>query len=165
MIGMNEPIIVCGREFRAEQVEHLNQLARQQPPPTGNTLAREACGLLGWYRPDGRPALSSAKVALRKLQKRGILRLRAAGTKARHRLRASGQKLPALDAVPRRVDQVGGCVFALSGQATAAGLWNDLIIAQHPCGGAPLVGLRYLIGAIGWLGRWALARPPCIGLA
>src|SRR2546426_1707792 len=35
------------------------------------------------------------------------------------------------------------------------GLWNDLIIAQHPCGDAPLVGaqLRYLIGSEhGWLG-------------
>jgi hypothetical protein len=34
-------------------------------------------------------------------------------------------------------------------------LWNDLIIAQHPCGDAPLVGaqLRYLIGSdLGWLG-------------
>ena len=33
--------------------------------------------------------------------------------------------------------------------------WNDLIIAQHPCGDAPLVGaqLRYLIGSDqGWLG-------------
>jgi hypothetical protein len=35
------------------------------------------------------------------------------------------------------------------------GLWNELIIQQHPCGDAPLVGaqLRYLIGSEhGWLG-------------
>ena len=157
MIGMKEPIIVCGREFRAEVLEHLNQLAGQQPKPTGNTLAREACALLAWFGSDGRPALSSAKVALRKLQKRGILMLRPGGTKARHRLRASGQKLPALKALPRRVDQVQGlCLQLLSGQEDPLhGLWNDLIIAQHPCGDAPLVGaqLRYLIGSDhGWLG-------------
>jgi len=157
MMGMQEPVIVCGREFRAEVVEHLNQLARQQPGPTGNTLAREACGLVGWYGADGRPALSSAKVALRKLQKRGVLRLRPAGTKARHRLRASGQRLPALQGVPGRVGQVRGLgLHLLSGQADPLhGLWNDLIIAQHPCADAPLVGaqLRYLIGSEhGWLG-------------
>ncbi len=157
MIGMLEPIVVCGREFRAEVIEHLNQLAGQQPRPSGNTLAREACALLAWYGPDGRPALSSAKVALRKLQKRGILQLRPSGTKARHRLRASGQKLPGLRAVPGRVDQLQGLgLHLLSGPADPLhGLWNDLMIAQHPCGDAPLVGaqLRYLIGSDhGWLG-------------
>ncbi len=157
MMGMKDPIIACGREFRAEVLEHLNQLAGREPAPTGNTLARETCALLAWYGPDGRPALSSAKVALRKLQKRGVLMLRPARTKVRHRLRASGQKLPRLKEVPRRVDQIQGLhLHLLSGQADALhGLWNDLIIAQHPCGDAPLVGaqLRYLIGSQhGWLG-------------
>ena len=154
---MKESIVVCGREFRAEVVAHLNQLAGQQPAPTGNTLAREACALLAWFGCDGRPALSSAKVALRKLQKRGILMLRPVRTKARHRLRASGQQLPLLQEVPRRVDQVQGLrLHLLSGQEDPLhGVWNDLIIAQHPCGDAPLVGaqLRYLIGSDhGWLG-------------
>jgi len=156
-MGMEEPILVCGHEFRPEVVEHLNELARQQPEPTGNALAREACALLAWYGPDGRPALSSAKVALRKLQKRGILSLRPARTKARHRLRASGRKLPPLNGVPHRVDEIKGLrLRLLSGQEDALhGVWNDLIIAQHPCGEAPLVGaqLRYLIGSDhGWLG-------------
>jgi hypothetical protein len=157
MIGVQEPIVVCGREFRPEVVEHLNQLARQQPAPSGHTLARETCALLAWYGPDGRPALASAKVALRKLQGRGLLVLRPARSKARHRLRASGQKLPLLGVVPRRVDQVRGLgLHLLSGpEDPRHGVWNDLIIAQHPCGDAPLVGaqLRYLIGSEqGWLG-------------
>jgi len=156
-MGMQEPIIVCGREFRPEVVEHINQLARQQPAPSGNTLAREACALLAWYRPDGRPALSSAKVALRKLEKRGVLVRRPLRGKARHGLRASGQELPPLSPVPRRADQIQELsLHLLSGQEDPLhGVWNDLIIAQHPCGDAPLVGaqLRYLIGsAHGWLG-------------
>jgi len=157
MIGMQEPIVVCGREFRPEVVEQLNQLARQQPQPSGHALAREACALLAWYGPDGRPALASAKVALRKLHQRGVLTLHPARSKARHGLRASGQPLPSLGAVPRRVDQLQGLhLHLLSGQEDALhGVWNDLIIAQHPCGEAPLVGaqLRYLIGSEhGWLG-------------
>ncbi len=157
MMGMQESIIVCGREFRPEVVEHLNQLSRQQPEPSGNTLAREACALLAWQGPDGRPALSSAKVALGKLQKRGILVRRPSRGKARHRLRASGQALPPLSGVPPRVDQIQGLrLHLLSGQEDPLhGVWNDLIIAQHPCGDAPLVGaqLRYLVGSDhGWLG-------------
>ena len=156
-MGVQEPIVVSGREFRPEVVQHLNQLARQQPAPSGNTLAREACALLAWYGPDGRAALASAKVALRKLQKRGMLVLHPARSKARHRLRASGQKLPSLKKVPGRVDQIRGLgLHLLSGQEDLLhGVWNDLIIAQHPCGDAPLVGaqLRYLIGSDhGWLG-------------
>jgi hypothetical protein len=40
------------------------------------------------------------------------------------------------------------------------GLWNDLIIQQHPCADAPLVGLqlRYLIGSEhGWLGAFGFS--------
>jgi hypothetical protein len=157
MMVMQEPIVVCRREFRPEVLEHLNQWARQQPAPSGNSLAREACALLACYRPDGRPALSSAKVALRKLQKRGLLVARPTRSQAPHRLRGSGRKLPSRHGVPPRADQIRGLrLHWLSGQEDPRhGRWNDLIIAQHPCGDAPLVGaqLRYLIGRDhGWLG-------------
>jgi hypothetical protein len=156
-MGMKDPIVVCGREFRPEVLEHLNRLAQQQPPPSGNALARETCALLAWYSPDGRPSLSSARVALHKLQKRGLLKARARRSKPSQRLRASGQPLSPLTKVPRRVDQIKGLELRLlSGHEDPLhGVWNDLIIAQHPCGDAPLVGtqLRYLIGSEhGWLG-------------
>jgi hypothetical protein len=111
---------------------------------------------LAWHSPDGRPALSSAKVAVRKLQRRGVLVARKKRSQ-RHRLRRSGQKLPRLGQVPPRVDQVQGLrLHLISGAADPLHqLWNDLIIAQHPCGDAPLVGtqLRYLMGSDhGWLG-------------
>jgi hypothetical protein len=154
---MNEPVIVCGRLFRPEVLDHLNQLAAVQPPCSGNALARETCSLLAWYSPNGRPALSSAKVALRKLRRRGVLAPRKEGRKKSHRLRSSGQKLPLVARVPARVDLVQGLhLHLLIGQEDPLHLlWNDLIIAQHPCGDAPLVGaqLRYLIGSDhGWLG-------------
>ena len=154
---MNEPVIVCGRLLRPEVLDHLNQLAAVQPPCSGNALARETCSLLAWYSPNGRPALSSAKVALRKLRRRGVLAPRKEGRKKSHRLRSSGQKLPLVARVPARVDLVQGLhLHLLIGQEDPLHLlWNDLIIAQHPCGDAPLVGaqLRYLIGSDhGWLG-------------
>jgi len=159
-MGMLDTITVCGRDFTPELLTHLQQFAQQQPPPSGNRMAHEACSALAWFSPDGRPALSSAKVALRKLHRRGRLTLPACKSPQRgrpHRLRASGQPLPPLKAVPARVDQVRHLhLHLISGdQDPLHGVWNDLIVAQHPCGDAPLVGrqLRYLIGSDhGWLG-------------
>ncbi len=158
-LAMQEPIIVCGREFSAELLMHLRQLTTQQPPPSRNQMARETCGNLAWFSPDGRPALSSAKVALNKLRKRGLLPLpaRQARPANGHRLRRSEHPLPALGPVPSSVERVLGLkLYLLSGQHDPLHpVWNDLMIEQHPCGDAPLVGtqLRYLIGsAHGWLG-------------
>lgn len=156
---MFDSIIVCRRAFSPELLQHLNQLTQQQPAPTRNMVAREACQHLAWYMPDGRPAVSSAKVALRKLERRGLLSLPARRRRAPrvHRLRPSGQALPRLLPVPGRVDQLQGLrLHLISGaEDPLHPLWNDLIIEQHPCGDAPLVGaqLRYLIGSEhGWLG-------------
>ena len=107
---MNEPVIVCGRVFRPELVQHLSQMATQQPPPGRNVLAHEVCTHLAWFSPNGRPALSGAKVALRKLSRRGLLSLplRRGRYTRTHRLQPSGQPLPPVFKVPKRVDQVQG---------------------------------------------------------
>lgn len=155
----NRSVTVCGREFSPELLLHLQDLTAQDPPPTRNQLAKEACSALGWYSPDGRPSLSGAKVALRKLDKRQLLRL-PPGRKRRslgHRLKRSSQPLSPLENVPKRVDRIKGLsLHLLSGHEDPMhARWNDLIIDQHPLGDAPLVGtqLRYLIGSEhGWLG-------------
>src|SRR5476651_1177071 len=157
---INDPIIVCGRTFTPGFIEHLNVVWAQEPTPSNNELARIVCEHLAWYSPNARPALSSAKVAVNKLRKRGLLRGGQVGPRRctrTHRLRPSGQPLPRVTAVPDRVDRVRGLqLYLLSGfEDPLHGVWNDLMIEQHPCGDAPLVGaqLRYLIGSEhGWLG-------------
>jgi len=138
---------------------HLAEMMTADPQIRRGDLAREVCVQLDWYSANGRPAVSSARVALRKLERRGLLALPAtlSAARRRHRLRASGQPLPPVGAVPCRVEQIRGLqVRLLSGcEDSLHGLWNDLMIQQHPCGDAPLVGaqLRYLIGSEhGWLG-------------
>jgi len=152
-------IIVSGRVFTDEHIAHLCVLCTQQPCPSGNALAREVCRELEWRSPNGRWATSSCKAALRKLHKRGLIPWPNArrGSTGPHRLRGSGQPLPPIRRLPARVDQVPGLhLRLLSGaQDPLSPLWNDLMIAQHPCGAAPMVGsqLRYLIGSdLGWLG-------------
>ena len=156
---MDTAVKVCGRTFTPALVLHLADMMAVDPKIRRGDLAREVCAQLDWYSANGRPAVSSARVALRKLERRGLLALPSAKpwARRRHRLRASGQPLPPVRAVPRRVEEVRGLqLYLLSGwDDPQHGGWNDLMIQQHPCGDAPLVGaqLRYLIGSEhGWLG-------------
>jgi hypothetical protein len=158
---MDTPVRVCGRWFTPALIQHLAEMLAAQPKIGRGSLAKEVCHHLSWYSLTGRPALSSARVALRKLESRGLLRLPQARPSVAHRLRRSGQKLPAVVDVPRRVDEIRGLsLHLISGKEDGLqGLWNDLMIQQHPCGDAPLVGtqLRYLIGSDhGWLGALGL---------
>ena len=154
---MDKPIRICGRLFTPELITHLQQMVASDPATSRNALGREVCRALNWFSADGRLALSSAKVALHKVAKRGLLSLPKRKGKRSHKLRGSGQPLPVLGMVPQSVQQVRGLrLYLLSGHEDPHHLlWNDFIIQQHPCQGAPLVGsqLRYLIGSDhGWLG-------------
>jgi hypothetical protein len=163
---METPVRVCGRTFTPALIQHLAEMIAADPNIRRGALACEVCRHLDWYSPNGRPALSSARVALRKLERRGLLQLPVPKVKMTrpHRLRSSGEALPPVSTVPRRVDQVRGLhLHLLSGSDDPLHpLWNDLIIQQHPCGDAPLVGtqLRYLIGSEhGWLGALGFGPP------
>jgi hypothetical protein len=156
---MDDSTIVCGRTFTPQLIQHLNEMLVEQPKISHTALAREVCERLQWCSPTGQLRLSSAKVALHKLQDLALIHLPECKSRPAppHRLRASGQALPNIEHVPRRVDQIQGLrLYLISGADDPLhGLWNDLIIQQHPCGNAPLVGsqMRYLIGsAHGWLG-------------
>jgi hypothetical protein len=156
---MKRPIKLCGRIFTPQLIQHLNEMLAEQPNIKHAVLAREVCKHLHWCSPNGRLCLSSAKVALHKLQDQKLLCLPTAQSRPghSHRLRPSGRPLPSVNHSPSRVDKVKGLhLYLLTGaDDSLSGLWNDLIIQQHPCGDAPLVGaqLRYLIGSDhGWLG-------------
>jgi len=176
---MQKPHIVSGRVFPEALIAHIQEFCQSEPRPSSNALAREVCQQLGWRSPNGKWALSSCKVALHKLHKRGLIdrpaAVRASPCGSR-RLRRSGKALPALGRLPQRVDLIPRLhLHLLSGAEDPLSLlWNDLMIAQHPCADAPLVGtqLRYLIGSdLGWLGAlgfgpaaWVLgARDEWIG--
>lgn len=154
---MDTPVRICGRTFTSALIQHLAEMIAAQPNIGRGILAKEVCRNLDWYSATGRPALSSARVALRKLEGLGHFRLRKVRPSIPHRLKPSGKKLPPVAGVPKRVDGIRGLsLHLISGQEDQLhGLWNDMIIQQHPCGDAPLVGtqLRYLIGSDhGWLG-------------
>jgi hypothetical protein len=137
----------------------LDERMQVDPLLSNNALARIICEHLAWWTGAGRAAVASAKKAIAKLRRRGLLSepgIRRARPRS-HRLRPSGQPLPAIERLPKAVEEIGGLRLVLveGHEDPLHRLWNDLMIQQHPCGDAPLVGpqLRYLIGSDhGWLG-------------
>jgi len=176
---MTTTMRICGQVLSEDFLHELNRYSQQEPEPSRAALAEQVCRQLGWWRGNGEPNLGKGRALLKKLSKAGHVKLPAKrGPRAgqRRRLRACGQSLPELQPIPGRVDQLRGLkLHLISGwDDPLSGLWNELIVQQHPLGDAPLVGwqVRYLIGSDhGWLGAigfgpaaWCLqARDQWIG--
>lgn len=156
---MDKPLILCGRVFSPEFISYLDERVQADPLLSNNGLARIICEHLAWWSGTGQAAVASAKKAISKLRRRGLLSV-PGSQRVRprsHRLRPSGQPLPKVEGLPRKVEEIRSLSFHLleGHEDPLHGLWNDLIIQQHPCGNAPLAGpqLRYLIASEhGWLG-------------
>jgi GNAT superfamily N-acetyltransferase len=116
-------------------------------------LIEEFCRSLDWRDAKGRWCLSSARVALRRLEKKGKVQLppeksRKKASRARA-LRDDGQPLPALPSLPAHAGKIAGLrLHLIQKQAEPAHwMWNRLMAREHPLGSRPLVGaqLRYLV--------------------
>src|SRR3954454_14598488 len=105
---MDKPLILCGRLFSPELINHLNGLVQADPQLSNNALARIICEHLAWWCTTGRAAVASAKKAIAKLQRRGLLHWPGARrqSKRSHRLCPSGQTLPGVQGLPKRVEDV-----------------------------------------------------------
>jgi len=121
-------------------------------------LARRVCRQLDWRTPGGAWSLMSARVALLRLHRHGLIRLPAPRN-------GNGN---AVALVPRpaqtdfgpapcieRVDQLPGLHLQAVEQRAHSDIYNALIARHHYLGFSPMAGaqMRYLIGwEAGWLG-------------
>lgn len=150
---MLDAVRVAARWVSRNVLARLSARASVAQPPGRYTLIKDFCRATKWYDRRGELAVSSANVALKRLEQQGLVRLpppspRCAPSRPRQ-LRDDGQALPPLPRLPHSVDQIGRLrLQLLSGQNDPDHLvWNRLITREHPLAGAPLVGaqLRYLI--------------------
>lgn len=160
-------MVVCGQSFSEPVLERLRQTIQREPKLSRRALSRRLCEWLDWKSPNGRLKEMSARCALLRLHRRGVLRLPPArpGPARRRRLpvpsplppvRGSVEALRDLDLVP-----VGGP------RSASARLWKQLIAAHHYLGYRPACGAqqRYLVhctqGVLGALSfsaaAWRLA--------
>jgi len=162
--GVLDAVRIAGRWVSQIVLDRLTSRSKASDAPCRSQLVKEFCRITGWVNRRGEPCASSANVALKRLEEQGRVRLPPAQARgARGHVRQlvdDGQPLPALAVLPRSVEQIRGLEFQLLVDAKDPdhGLWNRLIVREHPLKAAPLVGaqLRYLLrcedGIIGAMG-------------
>lgn len=144
---------MCGRWIGQQILERLSRRSQGPSPPPRGQLIEEFCRTVEWRDGKGELGLSSARVALRRLEQRGLVQLPAAVPRRQaavvRGLLDDGLPLPALPQVPT----AGGAIVSLRLRLIQDQhdpwhlVWNRLIVREHPLGNRPLVGtqLRYLI--------------------
>jgi hypothetical protein len=65
----------CGRHFRAEEIAQIRRLIAEAPGRTRAELSRLTCQVLGWYKADGGWKDMSARVAMLRMHRDGLIEL------------------------------------------------------------------------------------------
>ena len=160
-------MVVCGQSFPEPLLNRLRETIRQEPRLSRRALSRRLCEWLAWKSPNGRLKEMSARCALLKLHREGVLRLPRprCGPTARQPLAPP----PASPRLEGSVEALFGLELTLVGgpRSASARLYKQLIAAHHYLGYRPACGaqIRYLIrcahGVIGALSfsasAWRLA--------
>jgi len=144
---------ISGRWVGREVLDRLSRRSVSQNPPLRQQLIRDFCQATHWRNRKGQLCLSSANVALKRLEQQGLVKLTAPRPRA---LRAQVRQLvddrealPALPRLPNSVERIEhlGLQLLCGADDPDHLLWNRLICREHPLKAAPLVGaqLRYLI--------------------
>jgi hypothetical protein len=145
-------IRISGRLIDTQVLERLSRQSQGPSPPSRRELIETFCRAVHWEQAKGQPAISSASVALARLENRGLVKLppklqRPPAQRPRG-LRDDGQPLPPLPRLPSGGRAIAGLKLRLieNQQDPAHLVWNRLIVREHPLGRRPLVGrqLRYL---------------------
>jgi hypothetical protein len=140
----------CGRDFTAAELELIRSLiARSQEHPTRNAISRAVCQSLAWCKPDGSLKEMSARVALLRMHRDGLLVL-PPPRQGNGNGRWYPQPTPATDPGPPLVGtrrELGALALQRVSCHQDSRLWNELIARYHYLGYTPLPGaqIRYLI--------------------
>jgi hypothetical protein len=163
-------MLVAGRDFSEDILARIRTRVLDDPTLTRSALSREVCGWLQWQGGDGRPKDVSCRVALLKLDRRGLIELPAArDVSFSSPAQAAQAAQPNWLRIEAPLAELGRVwlVAVDGGQAEWSRTWWAMMQAHHPLGAGPLCGaqIRYLIaceaGVLGGLSfsaaAWRLA--------
>lgn len=148
----------CGRCFTEADLEIIRRIIGQ-PDLYSNraAIARAACTALGWLRPDGRSKDMSARVALLRMHRDGIITLppplhATAQGQGQRRPKLSPASEPGIPVEGTRAD-LGVLSLSRVENRLDSRLWNEFIERYHYLGYTPLAGaqIRYFIKGGGHL--------------
>lgn len=139
----------CGREFSAADLAQIRELLQIKPALGRVALSRRVCQDLGWRNGLGQPKEMSARVALLRMQKDGLIQLPAPLSKngrGQRRFQMSQVSEPR-EPVLEGAQALEPLVFQRVQDSRVSRLWNELIQRYHYLGYSPLSGaqMRYLV--------------------
>ena len=160
------PPRLLGRRFGAEELGRVREQLRLADPASRAEVARRVCVALQWRSPGGAYALMSARVALLRLDRLGLIALPAPRSCRNNENRRVG---PRPSAAPRpppvqgRVDRLAGLRLECVRSREQARQYRTLLQQYHYLGYSATAGaqVRYLIvaeqGVLGAMGFGAAA--------
>jgi len=157
-------VVICGREFSAEVIARVNEAGGEL---SRRALARAVCGWLDWKGPSGSWQTTNARIALRRLERAGQVRLPPRPSPFAQRRRNQPRESTRVEwpAIRGTLAQIGPVELVLV-SSRHSGLSREcqqLLRQFHPLG-ARLCGaqLRYVLrcprGVLGVLAFSAAAR-------
>lgn len=142
----------CGRDFSAKEMRWIGKLAaRREPGWNRSAISRAVCEQLNWRKPDGGLKDVSARVALLRMHREGLIELPppAYAFPARIDLTQLAETDPPASwiAMPASLDEVRPLEFQMIRRGPHSRLWNSFIERYHYLGYTPLPGaqIRYLV--------------------
>jgi len=163
---MDTSVVACGRIFPRAVLQRINAAVRDHPERSRADLARSVCDWLDWRGESGKRKEVNCRVALVRLQRRGMIDL----PPPRRSVRFGGSSFAAtclhvpasLEGSVTKLRKLE-LVLVTSKDRERDWQWKQLVQTQHYLGYRPLCGaqLRYLIvcehGYVGALGFSAAA--------
>jgi len=142
----------CARHFSAAELALIRRLIASRPQASRAALSRAVCEQLDWRRPDGRLKDMSARVAMLRMQRDGLISLppprNTNGNAQRYRRRSAAAEpgAPLHAASPR---ELGALELVAVADRTASHLHNEYLERYHYLGYQPLPGAqqRYFVFA------------------
>jgi hypothetical protein len=157
---------LLGKRFGAEALEVVREQLRLAQPANRAEVARRVCAALQWRSPGGADQRMSARVALLRLHRLGLIALPVPRSRRNNENRRLGTVPAASPAAPPlqcRADQLGALRLEAVGSGADARRYRTLLQEYHYLGYSPTAGaqLRYLIvsdqGVLGVIGFGAAA--------
>jgi hypothetical protein len=158
-------MLVCGQEFSQEIIGRIQQAGKVKPGLSRRCLSLQVCDWLKWKGPTGKAKEMACRVALLKLERRGLLQLPAAH--AWNSLKTPKRQAPSnsweIDPVACSLEELGKIELIRIGKPRTilSKIWKGLMQSYHYLGAGPLCGaqIRYLVKSerYGWLGGLAFS--------
>ena len=134
------PFRYCGRDFSAAEIDWVRALIAQRPALRRAALSRALCERLGWRKPDGGLKDMSARVAMLRMHRDGLIAL----PPPRNRPRAmrpippSPATEPLLFPPPAHLGEVRPVRVEPIADAVEGRCWNAFVERHHYLGYTPL---------------------------